>query len=763
MKEIINTYFDIIFKLGLTSVIFSTLFLFANQTTEFYETPKFIVLLIFSGIFLILLTLRFTINNKVVLTRTPLDLPLILLLLVGVISTVLSPSPYVSLLGNQLKFSTSLISIIALILFYFILVNSIKNIRTVKAVVYLIVFGGALLSLLSILSFFGIKLLPAIWTHALNFTPTGSSFSTTAVLAMILPIVVSEVLFSRNLVAKGIFALFIALFGLTITLTGSYSTWIAGAVAVFLPFYINNPRLDISRISLETLIALGSALFVVILSVALSLIPSFGFGQNPIHTQFVNFPREVTLPFNDSWKISVSAFRDSPFWGTGPSTYAFNFTSYKPVEFNSTKFWNIRFDSSFNEYLYVLGTLGGIGLLALISLTAMFISSAWKDFLRNVNTLNTSLAVSGITFFVILFLHTSTLVVWVIGLILLACFMVLKLEESNASVFQTSTVRNVLLGLSEFTSNKPSTRIFTIEALPSILLSISLGLVLTTFFLGGKFVLAEYHHRNALNAISQNNGILAYNELIAAEKLNPWIDLYRTNLAQVNFALANAIAASKGPTEASPGGSLNDQDKQNLQVLLQQSISEGKTATTLSPRSAINWEILGLLYRQIAGVAQNALLFSLDSYGRAIFNDPLNPALRLSVGGVYYAVKNYDLAIRFFTDSINIKGDYANGYYNLSVALRDKGDLNAALQAAEKVISLVDPASPDYKIASDYLNDLKAKVGGPPTEPPAATTTGALQQEDLPEVIDLPKPDKIATPEAIKKSPAPSPTPSPQP
>ena len=311
--------------------------------------------------------------------------------------------------------------------------------------------------------------------------------------------------------------------------------------------------------------------------------------------------------------------------------------------------------------------------------------------------------------------------------------------------------------LSSVISNRSQTETIRIEALPSILLTVFAALVLGAFFFGGKFVLADYHHRLALNAVSKNNGLLAYNELVIAEKLNSVNDLYRTDLAQINFALANSIASAKGPTESSPSGSLTDQDKQNIQVLLQQSINEGKTATILNPKSAINWEILALLYRQVAGVAQNALLFSLDAYGKAIFQDPFNPQLRLNVGGTYYAVKAYDLAIRFFTDSINLKPDFANGYYNLSVALRDKGDMPSALQAAEKVVELVDKNSSDYKIATDYLADLKTKAGVP-SEPPAATTSGALQDEKLPKITDLGKPEKISTPAAIKK-PGATPTP----
>jgi len=125
--------------------------------------------------------------------------------------------------------------------------------------------------------------------------------------------------------------------------------------------------------------------------------------------------------------------------------------------------------------------------------------------------------------------------------------------------------------------------------------------------------------------------------------------------------------------------------------------------------------------------------------------------------------------IRFFTDAVNLKPDFANGYYNLSVALRDKGDLGSAQTLAEKLLTLVDKSSPDYKVANDYLADLKIKIEAgaakapeAATQPPAASASGSLQQKELPKVINLPKPEKIATPEAIKK-PETSPSPSPSP
>ncbi len=784
LSKTINSYLSLIFKVGLSLVILSSFFLFTNLTTEMFDTAKFLVLLSFSGLLLILLALKFTIADRVTFIRTSLDIPFVLLLAVGIVSLFLSSSPYVALLGNQFKIHGSLISLVAYVLFYFVLVNNLKNIKTVKWFFSFAVIAAEALAVISLITYAGVKILPSPWVHGTNFTLTGSSFSTTAILALLIPFIVIQVLSSSKPLVIALNSLFLLVSGVTIALTGTWATWIAGLFALALTVVATTPVKKIAHIKAFNLVGLIIPLALIGIITILSFIPPMGQAKNPLYTQAQSFPREIQLGFIESWKISVSAFRDLPFWGTGPGTYAFDFTNYKPIEFNSSKYWNLRFDSAFNEYLQILATLGGVGILALLSLTALFISAAFPviaksagQYLRGESEIlsgahpgseKAALAISGIIFFVLLALHASTLSLWIIGLLVLASFMVSNLpEHAERSWSNQANIKDMFLRIAgNITGSEPSKETIRVDALPGILLTISLILVLAAAFFGGKFVLADYYHRLALNAVSQNQGITAYNNLIAAEKLNPYNDAYRTDLAQTNFALANAIATAKAPTEASPTGSLTDQDKQNIQVLLQQSITEGRTAVTLSPKSAIDWEILALLYRQIAGVAQNALIFSLDAYGRAIFQDPLNPNLRLSVGGVYYAVRNYDTAIRFFTDAINIKPDFANGYYNLSVALRDKGDLNNAVTVAEKLVTLVDKSTPDYKAANEYLTDLKNRIasGSAQTseiQPPAAKTSGSLQQKELPKVVNVGNPpEKIATPEAVKK-PVATPTPTP--
>ena len=62
--------------------------------------------------------------------------------------------------------------------------------------------------------------------------------------------------------------------------------------------------------------------------------------------------------------------------------------------------------------------------------------------------------------------------------------------------------------------------------LPILLIVIIIGISGFSIYWGGKFLLADMAHRDALDAVSKNQGLVAYQSLARAEVLNPYIDLY---------------------------------------------------------------------------------------------------------------------------------------------------------------------------------------------------------------------------------------------
>lgn len=752
----------------LAVIVFLTPLLVLPTFTEFYDTPKTIFLVIALAILIILKAISWITEGKVSFTRTPLDLPLLVFLVVIIASTWFSSLRHISLFGDFPNLHDSAINWIIYVLFYFLLTTTVKKTFQVRGLAAALILSGVVAALVSLSSYFNL-FLPFGFAKSANFTPTGSAFSTDALLLLLIPVLLFAVMFAKRM-GMAVAGIAVAtLFVATISLTGYASIAdngthpILGSLLVIITFitfvvtayvcWIMSREVP-ARIRSSRAVLFGIPVLVGLVLIVVSNI-TIGSKDHPLHMLRTNYPQEVQLSAGDSWKVSASSFRDAPYLGTGPSTYPFDFTLYKPADYNLSKFWSLNLNAGYNEFFQTLATLGGLGILALLFLVVVVLRFGWRGVRTQLsNPLTHALAISAIVSVALILIHVSTLVSLLVTFTILGLLMMSQ-KSTNSQV--SDSVIGIGIKISSLNDNNLSNK----DLLPFIMLCFFVIVVGFVFWNGTDYVLADIHHRIALNVAPTNAG-KAYSELVTSEQLNPMVDAYHSDLATTNFAIANAVVANKSQNQSSPSATLTDQDKQNIQTFLTQSINEGKAAVLLSPENAANWELLASIYGQISGVAQNALVFSLDAYNHAIQLDPLNPVLRLKVGGIYYSVKNYDMAIRFFTDAANLKPDYANAYFNLSIALRDKGDLTDATQVAQKTVSLLDPKSNDYKVANTYLSDLKSKLSNAQASAsastnaasqlaPAAPAQGALSQNQLPKVLALPSPSSIATPSAINK------------
>jgi tetratricopeptide (TPR) repeat protein len=736
MRSEVYSYVTSMITLTLVAVAFSTPLIFLDLTTNFFDIPKLIFLVVATLVLHGLWVVSWVVRGKVVITKTPLDIPLIILLIFILSSAFFSASRYPSVFGVFPEVHGSAVSWATYIFLYFVAVSNLNGEGKIKLFLYAFLVSAAIISLVSIFSFFGV-FLPFEMAKSLNFTPAGSTFSTTSFLLMLLPLTLISAAKRNKFLPTSLAAILSILYAVTVALIGSMASYVLLFMIFAGSLFVVKDHLS-DRNLLMILSPFASSVLVVVLVLA-------PFTGNPLYEGRNNFPQEIKLPLDISWKVSASAFRDAPFLGTGTGTYLYNFTNYKPVEFNRLDFWNFTFSSATNEVLQAMATWGLLGTLVLIAFGGVVLLYTKNYLLPKTSNYEGAsitipvqgLAISGMVAVAVLLIHASTLVSIVTMFLLLAAFMASQKSVNNK-------VSNISAGIKVSTSDKSKLDLLPLMALV-VYLVVALFLINNTY----KAVLADYYHRLALSQ-ADSDGSKTYEYLQKAESLNPYIDLYRVDMAQTNFALANALASQKGPTEDNPQGTLTDQDKQTIQTLITQAISEGRASVVLAPRSSRNWEVLALIYRNITGVAENSLTFALDAYGRAIQMDPYNPTLRVNVGAVYYTAKNYDMAVRFFTDSINLKPDYINGYYNLAIALRDKGELDNAQLVAEQTVALLQESInkegksrtaellretqiKDYNTAVQLLNDIKEKKdSGVETE----EETG-LQNPDLPS-IDVP-------------------------
>jgi tetratricopeptide (TPR) repeat protein len=750
MKRQIVSYLDNAITLILLIVAGLTPLLFVNQMTEFYEMPKLVLLIVATVILYLLWIFSWIVKGKIVLTRTPLDIPLLLLLVVILLSTYFSVSRYSAIFGNFPTVHGSAVSWVTYILLYFVTVANLRNLAQIKNFIYVLYAGGLLVAIVSILSFFGL-FLPFDFARAVNFTPTGSSFSTVALLLMLLPLPFLSLVNPNKYMPVPVAIGLSILFGVTIILIGSVGELVALLIAIGICLFVSKPaQVKQSGAYVTGPIAVLALVFI------FAYLP---FRGNALNTLETNFPKEIQLPFTMSWKVSVTAFRDAPFIGSGPSTYLFNFTQYKPLEFNALKYWNFSFNTAYDEYLQVLGTLGFFGILALLLLTLAIINNSRKNLFfdpadtrsDNTHILVPSLAVSGLLTIVVLAIHATTLVSTAVTFFILAALMM-----SQRSIREKVT--ELSMGIKASTVDNKQIDLFPV-------------IIFILFLAGGIYVLfstitdvrADYYHRLALNEVNLS-GTQTYADLQMAETLNPYVDLYRIDMAQTNFALANALVLQKGPTRANPKGSLTDQDKTTITTLLSQSVNEGRVAVALSPENSQNWSVLAAVYRNIAGVAANALSYSLAAYNQAIALDPMNPLLRMNVGGIYYSVRNYSLATRFFTDAANLKPDYANAYFNLAIAYQQNNDMQDAYVVANQTVNIIgqtSPNSPDYKTATELLSAIKqAILKNQPAQvtqtAPASQTNSAIQSKNVGSV----KVKNLNNPPSVTPAPTVQPNPN---
>ena len=695
MRNQVSNYINSIITLILVAVAALTPLVFLSLTTNFFDIPKLILLVITTLILIGLWIISWIIRGKIVISRTPLDIPLIMLLITILVSTFLSTSRYASIFGVFPEVHGSAVSWVAYIILYFVTVSHLKKEGQIKIFLQVLLGSATVVSLVSLFSYFRV-FLPFEIARGVNFTPTGSSFSVISFLLMLLPLSLISTISPNKFLPQPLAVVVSVLFSVTIVLIGSISTCI-----VLLLIFGACILIVKDRLSGKTLLLILAPFAIAVLILMLAYVP---FSGNKLHETRNNFPMEIQLPFDVSWKVSATAFRDPPFIGTGPATFLYNFTSYKPVEFNQLKFWNFSFSTAYNEFLQALGMWGLFGLFSLITFCGVIFINSKKYLFSNhmdntqddMQVLLTGLAVSGFVVLALFLIHATTLVSVVTTFFLMASFMASQ-KHIREKVFEFS------MGIKISTSDDKQ-----IDFLPIVIFILYLVVFIFVSQKTYKAVVADYYHRLALLQASKD-GAKTYEYLQKAENLNPYIDLYRVDMAQTNFALANALASQKGPTQDNPQGTLTDQDKQTIQTLITQAINEGRASVVLSPRSSRNWEVLALIYRNITGVANNSLAFALDAYGRAIQLDPLNPSLRVDVGSIYYSTKNYDLATRFFTDAVNLKPDYINGYYNLAIAYRDKGDLENAKIVAEQAVVLLQSDLGESKTIPDELKEIKVQ------------------------------------------------------
>jgi hypothetical protein len=72
-------------------------------------------------------------------------------------------------------------------------------------------------------------------------------------------------------------------------------------------------------------------------------------------------------------------------------------------------------------------------------------------------------------------------------------------------------------------------------------------------------------------------------------------------------------------------GAISDTQKNEIKILISNSVNAAKIATDINPQSATDWVARGYIYKSFSGLINNSDKWSTDCYKKAIELDPNNP------------------------------------------------------------------------------------------------------------------------------------------
>ena len=732
-EQYINILGQVI-KIGIIVLVFVTPLLFIplpqniNDFRIFSEFNKQVFFVIGSLLLFTIWTLKMVLERRVTIVRTPLDIPLLALLLTYVISTALSSDIFVSIAGFYGTFYPSLIGVFALVLFYFTLVSNFNSKTRLQSLIALVI-SISIVAIIHITNYFGLFLIPFEAAKVREWTPIISLGSFAFIASILILVSLGFALQTKIIWLKYAgFAAAVLLF-IPLLIINAFGAWVSLLVGLLI-FLFFSPKIFNDK---KTRIYLATTAAVAGLFLIIALIPSLrdGIVKPLINTEDKNttITTEKRLSLENGWQTAANSAGDKPILGSGPGTFPFAYTQNSPISVNNTDDWNVRFEQASNEYANLISTLGIVGfvvfLFVLVSLfrpLILFVSNSAnaKDnplILLILSSLGGYAAGS-------LFFDTSL----VIGLVFFFLAAVSLSTLYDLGVKGTNKVNLKLVSLNagairSFEEGEtPSSNLLAIILfIPSILLMMS---VLFLFFNAYK---AEVSYQKSIIAASENRGSDTRDLLISAIRTFGFRDVYHRTLSLVDLRLAQNLSTQQQDQE--------NQDPTNIQRLVNEAIEQGKiasgyqTQTTIgtSRANVVNWESIAIVYSNLIGVANGAEDHAVRTYIIAVSLQPRNPLLYEALGSVYLRLNRTDEAIRMLETAVSLKPDLSSSHFALAQAYKqaDDRDEDAVVELQRTLQYLPEDSADKERIQSELdevLEELEKTQSSPSSTTPSANT-----------------------------------------
>lgn len=598
----------------LAALIFAVPLFFLPITSEVREFNKQSLIFLLVVVMLAVWVIRILTTRSVSWVKTSLDYILLAYLGVYIVASFTSIDRVSSFLGYYGRFAGSLLSVIALIVLYFIVVNNVRTERITRKLMNALMLSGGITVIYSLLQLLGVYIVRFPFAKSAAFNPIGSMVSLGVFSALMILLVQWAWLTQQNSKLKHVFYTVITIAAIAVVfLVNAFTAWLVLAIAmiVFLALamvLIPQDGPNNTWVWRPLLVLVISILFVGFQFLPASVNPRNWVGSA------VTLPVEIQLSNSATWEMVKNALSTKPVFGFGPGTTGIAFGQIKPEALNQSIVWNLNFDRASSEVANIAIETGLLGVLAFEAASILFLLYALFFLLKKADHPGRMQAFGLFTLWVALyvshffyFFNTTMYFLFWLSLAMFVAITHWKDEQSEAKAMTFN--------------DSPRT------ALSWMFASL---IMLAVLLVGGFFQIAVYFadtaYASGLKELSKQQPDLERSGQLfkTAIQRNQYRDVYYLAYGQ-NLVFQAAVEARKEQI-----------DVKRFQSLIAGMIQAGNSATSYSPNKASNWAASGQFYSQIRSLSvpgTDELIIKQSETAAGI--DDRNPVLQLQLAQAY--------------------------------------------------------------------------------------------------------------------------------
>ena len=350
---------------------------FFPSLVDEFVLPKLLITRLLVLVLAVLLLIGWSLQRAITWKRTPLDWPLVALIVAAALSSIFAVNQVVAIFGTYDRWE-GLLTIVTYALLFWLAIQFISGEPDARGLTWSLLISGYIVAVAAVLQA-GFGLLGGGY-----FTLDGGAIRADVTLAnpdflgiflaMLLPIAVAKLISQRPLYSRILAANLVVVLTLALVLTYARAAWIGALVGIFVVVSLRR-----GKVHVWPALAFGAALLIGVAILAGARATQTGTNQasvvNSIYARVISVADLSTGSANQrllTWRDTLPLIASRPILGYGPDSFGLVFPQFNTVNQQGT-LW----DKPHEELLGTAATLGVVGAIAYVWVIVAFVRAFW--------------------------------------------------------------------------------------------------------------------------------------------------------------------------------------------------------------------------------------------------------------------------------------------------------------------------------------------------------------------------------------------------